>query len=269
MFQIQHQEVLNFHEAEKKRWKVAAGALIADLEEVDFENHEEKDIENEIVMEKTESLKIGDDQVDFDGKNTRLEESTEKTEHKANIKKVKPKDPTKKGPHNVKAWLKKYIFNENKKQMSIKKDGMKVLPKFYCSVCTKMYSVNAKLADHMAIHESVLEMECCRKQFLTKYELNLHQKNQHGRYSVLWGCEYDGSCSETFSEHSSLLRHMELKHFGPISTFIKCQYKCKSCDKLFSKRKTVRSHSFECAIFSNTIKKKKKWQGRIPKALVI
>ncbi|VEN60970.1 unnamed protein product [Callosobruchus maculatus] len=140
-------------------------------------------------------------------------------------------------------------------------DGEKVVSKYQCPLCSKMFT-KASLLPHIRQHTKEKPFECkiCGKKFARKNNLNFHVRNHKNDYKKkskeqIFLCSV---CGDSFNRRSILQQHM-LRHTGK-------PFKCPSVGCLYSARSSaeVKAHfsthleekNFKCDICKFTTKTK-------------
>ena len=126
--------------------------------------------------------------------------------------------------------------------------------KYSCSVCGKMFKLEASVAKHMWLHTGEQPYSCtiCEKKFTEKSNLTTHMRIHTGEKPH--GCSI---CGRRFTQQASLMYHIR-SHTG------EKPYQCKICKKSFVSSSGLNSHMishstykpFKCDICDNSFARK-------------
>ena len=120
----------------------------------------------------------------------------------------------------------------------MKKMFMKKLKKKNCSFCSKAFSTNSKLNDHLKrIHENKKDLKCniCAMTFSVSNDLRNHIKNVHKKQKKEKNLKCD-FCDKMFSEQGDINYHKKQAHTNEEI------YNCEHCKKNYFSSNTLKRH---------------------------
>ena len=116
------------------------------------------------------------------------------------------------------------------------------VPKYCCKLCkfnaTSLSQLQSHKLTHIGRKQNVVKCDICQKMISSKQHLRIHQQIHKGlrqRYPC-------SECDKTFTTKRGHKRHYENIHKGNRS---KRQYKCKQCEFITLKRRTLMQHGQE------------------------
>ncbi|XP_052792984.1 zinc finger protein 184-like [Mya arenaria] len=108
-----------------------------------------------------------------------------------------------------------------------------------CEICGKLYKCQKSFAAHMKTHRTDYkkkEYKCeennCNKMFASKFNLELHNKNEHLGIKMSFLCQ---ECGKSFTKKHTMLQHMNV-HKG-LRPFV-----CQVCGKSYAYESALRDH---------------------------
>ncbi|XP_002739696.1 uncharacterized protein LOC100378440 [Saccoglossus kowalevskii] len=106
-----------------------------------------------------------------------------------------------------------------------------------CEICKERFLNSSILMLHIRrthTREGLMNCCICRKGYMSKYELKVHQSLAHNMFEQLLPCEL---CGKTFTHNRRLQLHMKVVHSTqPVQ--------CKICGKQFKNQHRLKGHSY-------------------------
>ena len=130
----------------------------------------------------------------------------------------------------------KSFFTQSNVNKHIKEIHQKIKPvaKHACSLCSKTFTYNSRLVDHMRTHLKEKSVSCylCEKKFYSQSNVNKHINEVH-RKLKLFACTL---CDKSFATRPHLETHVDGVH-KKLNL-----YACTLCDKSFSVKSNLNAH---------------------------
>ncbi|GJQ77426.1 hypothetical protein Trydic_g20824 [Trypoxylus dichotomus] len=117
--------------------------------------------------------------------------------------------------------------------------------KFYCDIggCTKKFTKNRKLQNHLRLHKGERPFECdvenCFKTYTNSSHLQRHKKRKHSEYNERITCSVTG-CNRELANKSCLKKHIYRWH-NPNRIY---PFMCNECPQGFYRKKQLQQHVY-------------------------
>ena len=150
-----------------------------------------------------------------------------------------------------------YYKSSKAERRDVKFSKSKIAPsqlRLKCSHCSITFSSKARLAAHNRMPGCIKQCEKCGENFLCFADLFIHQYRKYDpdfmaqNYPLLSILKSDDCkstqcpfCTIKFQSASSLLKHLQVKHFSDAT------YACCMCDRAFKTFSLLKSHRIKCS----------------------